>query len=173
MKQKTSSKISKFLIITICTIILVVVSMCSCTFSNVTDPSSGVSADNNHTTASNDNSLVLVDDKIKVTYMGCMDASSMGVFYVTLKVENNTDADIVINLEDADVDGETIPLIATGVPLVVRPGNSGQTGFIFPMANLSISSMSEAEKATFRIVARDNTTFDTIYESELLTVNLQ
>ena len=155
--------------------LILVSSLCACSLTdNPSDSqnSTGDTSSNNNQTFASD--IVLIDNEtITATYIGAKDESSLGVFYVTLKIENKTTTDIVINLEDADVDGETIPLIATGVPLVVRPGNSGQTGFIFPMANLSISSMSEAEKATFRIVARDNTTFDTIYESELLTVNLQ
>lgn len=89
-----------------------------------------------------------------------------------LKVENKTDTDIVITLEDADVDGETIPLITTGVPLVIRPCNSGQTGFIFSMVNLSISSLSEAEQATFRVIARNSESYTVVYESELVTINL-
>lgn len=120
----------------------------------------------------NPGEILIDNDTLSATFMGAQDASSLGVFYVTLRIENRTDSDIVITLEDADVDGEAIPLITTGVPLVIRPGTNGQTGFIFSMVNLTISSMSEAEKATFRIVARDNTTFDTVYKSELVTVDL-
>ena len=116
---------------------------------------------------------ILVDNEIiKASFVGAEDESSLGVFYVTLKIENKTDCDLAINLEDADVDGETIPLITTGVPLVIRPGNNGQASFIFSMVDLSISSMDDAESATFRIVARDNESFDTVYESEFVTVNL-
>ena len=91
---------------------------------------------------------------------------------MTLKIENKTDIEVFVSIEDADVDGETVQMVMTGVPLVVRPGNSGQTGFIFPMSNLSIASMSEAEKATFRIVLRNNETLDIIAESDLVTVDL-
>lgn len=155
--------------------LLLVTNVCACSLTDDPSASGNGTGDNiSDDTQTSANDVVLVDNEtIKATYIGAKDESSLGVFYVTLRIENKTAADIVINLEDADVDGETIPLIATGVPLVVRPGNSGQTGFIFSMANLSISSMSEAEKATFRVVARDNTTLDTIYESELVTVDLK
>ena len=154
--------------------LLLVNSLCACSISDV--PST--SGNGNDDTISNDNQIsandvVLVDNEtIKVTYIGAKDEPSLGVFYVTLKIENKTTTDIVINLEDADVDGETIPLIATGVPLVIRPEKSGQTGFIFSMANLSIATMAEAEKATFSVVARNNDTYDIIYKSEPVTVNL-
>lgn len=119
---------------------------------------------------------VLVDNEtMKAAYMGAQDGSELGVsgvFYVTIKIENFTDSDILISLEDADVDNETVSMVGTGVPLVIRPGNSGQTSFIFPMSQLSISTMDEAENATFRIVARDNDTLDTVFESELVTIDL-
>lgn len=117
--------------------------------------------------------VLIENDTLTVTFMGAQDAASLGVFYVTLKIENKTDTSVTISLEDADVDGETIPLITTGVPLTIAPGNSGQTGFIFSMVNLSISSMSGAEKATFSVVARNSDTFDTVYKSDRVTVNLK
>lgn len=115
---------------------------------------------------------IVDNDSMTVTFVKAEDYSSLGVFYVYLKIENKTDADLLINLDSADVDGETIPLITTGVPLVIRPGNSGQTGFIFSMANLSISSMDEAEQATFRINAWNNDSMDIVSQSDLVTVNL-
>ena len=152
--------------------LLLVNSLCACSFAD--DPSGNSTGDtisNDNQTSAND--VVLVDNEtIKVTYIGAKDEPSLGVFYVTLKIENKTTTDIVINLEDADVGGETIPLITTGVPLVIRPENSGQTGFIFSMANLSITSMNEATKATFSVVARNNDTYDIIFKSELVTVDL-
>ena len=156
--------------------LLLVGSLCACSLAG--DSSSPTSNAGNSVTPSEDTQtkntdVVLVDNEtIKATFVGAKDESPLGVFYVTLKIENKTATDIVINLEDADVDGETIPLITTGVPLVVRPGNSGQTAFIFSMVNLSISSMDDATNATFRIVARDNNSFDSICESDLVMVDL-
>lgn len=115
---------------------------------------------------------IVDNDAMSVYYVGAEDQSSLGVFYVVLKIENKTEAEIVVNLESADVDGQTIPMITTGIPLVIRPGNSGQTGFIFSMANLSISSMEEAEEATFRVVARNNETYEIVSQSDLVTVKL-
>ena len=129
-------------------------------------------SNNDSSTSNNPEGFIVVDDELTVSFVGAEDASSLGVFYIFLNVENHTNNEIVINLESADVDGEAIPLITTGVPLVIRPGNSGQTGFIFSMVNLSISSMDEAEKATFKLVARDNSSYEIVYGSDLVTVNL-
>ena len=137
------------------------------------DDSTASTGSSQQATESGNNPVVLVDNEsIKATYINAYETEGLGAFYVTIKVENKMDSDIVITLDKADVDGETIPLIATGVPLVIRPGNSGQTGFIFSMVNLSISSLADANKATFSIVARNNETYETVYESELVTIDL-
>lgn len=168
-------KLSLPLKILVVLIILVTVFLCSAILSDSVTPSVN-NTDNSQGATNNSDvqaEVVLVDnDKIKATYIGANDGSSLGVFYVTLKIENKTETNIAINLESADVDGETIPLITTGVPLVIRPENSGQTSFIFSMVNLSISAMNEAKQATFKIVARDNDSYDPIYTSDFVTVNL-
>lgn len=150
----------------------IVTSLCACTFSDSSLSSGGSSTGNSQGAEQNVDEVLLDNDTLKVTFLGAKDASSLGVFYVTLKIENKAASEIVVNLEDADVDGETIPMITTGVPLTIRSGNSGQTSFIFSMVNLNISSMSEGEKATFRVVARNSDTYEVVYESELLTISL-
>ena len=115
---------------------------------------------------------IVNNDSFSAYYIGAQDQSSLGVFYVYLKIENNLQTNVMVNLEDASVDGETVPLITTGVPLVIAPGNSGQTGFIFSMVNLSISSMDEADQATFRIVLRDSKSLDKLTESDPITIDL-
>lgn len=118
-------------------------------------------------------SVKLVEnDSYTAYFMGAQDQANLGVFFVTLKIQNNTGKTVVVNLEDASVDGETIPMITTGVPLTILNGNSGQTGFSFSMVNLSINSMKEAKNATFRIVLRDADSYDVIEKSELVTVTL-
>lgn len=155
-------------IIALLMVFCIVIGLCACT---LLSPSDTTPASQGNT--QNTEEVLLNNETLTVTYIGAKDESSLGVFYVMLKVENKTETEVVINLEDADVDSETIPMITTGVPLKIRPGNSGQTSFIFSMVNLSISSMAEAEKATFRVVARNSDTYETVYESELLTINLR
>ena len=119
------------------------------------------------------NSTKLVEnDSYAAYFIGATDQASLGVFYVNLKIQNNTGKTVVVSLEDASVDKETVPMVSTGVPLTIQNGNSGQTGFIFSMANLSINSMKDANSATFRIVLRDADTYDVIEKSDLVTVQL-
>lgn len=171
-KTKPKKKLSLPLRILMIIIILATIVLCAAILSDSVDPDDGSAIHNAEETEATGECVLVDNETIKATFIEAEDASSMGVFYITLKIENKTNADLAINLEDADVDGETIPLVTTGVPLVIRPGNSGQTSFIFSMVDLIISTMDEAETATFRIVARSNETFDIIYESELITVNL-
>ena len=176
--KTNKKKLSLPLKVLIVLIVLITIFLCSAILSEYdsnTSNNTTTTTNSLDTTSRTDNSTenILVDsNELKATYIGAEDASSLGVFYVTLKIENKTEAELAINLESADVDGETIPLITTGVPLVIRPGNSGQTAFIFSMVNLSIETMDEAEQATFKIVARDNDSYDPIYTSDLVTINL-
>lgn len=176
MKNKTpeqKKKLSLPLRILMVLIVVITVVLCAAILSDSEEPADGSTAQSTGAEDQATDECVLIDnDTVKATFIGAEDASSLGVFYVTLKIENKTDTEVVINLEDADVDGETIPLITTGVPLTIRPGNSGQTSFIFSMVNLSISAMGDAENATFRIAVRDSETYDVIYKSDLVTVDL-
>lgn len=176
-KPQQQNRIPFLIRILIVVLVLFALFLCAFILSEDDKPNSISTASGKTEGVSTNDSLiigdsVLIDDKIKVTFVDTQDSSSLGVFYVILRIENTMDTDIAIHLEDADVDGETIPLITTGVPLVIRPGNSGQTAFIFSMVNLSISTMDEAEQATFRVVARDNNSYDVVYKSELVTVDL-
>ena len=116
--------------------------------------------------------VIIDNDDMKVTYQGISEMASLSVFYVNLKVENKLTQEVTVNLESADVDGETIPLITTGVPLTIRPGNSGATNFIFSMVNLSIDTVNSAKLATFKVVMRSSADYSVLSESDLVTVNL-
>lgn len=116
--------------------------------------------------------VILENDCIRATYQGVKDMQSLGVFYLNLKLENKTDKEIWVTLESADVDSETIPLITTGVPVYIRPGNSGIGAYIFSMVNLSINSVKDAEKASFKIVVWEKESLDKIFTSDLISVTI-
>lgn len=165
-KKKGMGCLTFFCLIVILATILIVSSIDSSASGQPIEDSATVG------TAENVSNLLVDNEAFAATFVKAQDEPGLGVFYVFIKIENKTDFEIVVNLDDADVDGESIPLITTGVPLVIRPGNSGQTGFIFSMVNLSIDTMENAENATFRIVARNSETFSVISESDLVTVSL-
>ena len=117
--------------------------------------------------------VILDNEIITAIYRGVVDMPDIGYFYVKLNIENKLEKEIWVTLESADVDGETIPLITTGMPVHIRSGNSYLASYGFPTMNLSINSAKDAKEATFKIVVRDKENImDTIFESDLITVNL-
>ena len=95
-----------------------------------------------------------------------------GVFYVSLNVQNKTDKTIGVYLDKASVNKESVSMVSTGVPLYIAPGNSGRTGFIFPMAQLSIDSASDVRNITFDLVAADEATLDEIDRVKGISIDL-
>ena len=100
-----------------------------------------------------------------------------GVFYVSLNVQNKTDKTIWVYLDKASVNKasvskESVSMVSTGVPLYIAPGNSGRTGFIFPMAQLSIESASDVRNITFDLVAADEATLDEIDRVKGISIDL-
>ena len=117
--------------------------------------------------------VILDNEMIKASYRGVVDMPDISYFYVNLNIENKMDKEIWVTLESADVDGETIPLVTSGTLVYIRPGNSYLATYGFPTMNLSIDSVKDAKEATFKIVVRDKENMtETIFESELITVNL-
>lgn len=117
--------------------------------------------------------VILDNDTIKATYNGVTEMQDIGYFYVNLKLENKIDKEIWVVLESGDVDGESIPLIVTGMPVYIRSGNSYAATYGFPMTKLSINSVKDAKQATFKIVVRDKENItETIFESDLITIDL-
>lgn len=95
-----------------------------------------------------------------------------GVFYVSLNVQNKTGKTIWVYLDKASVNKESVSMVSTGVPLYIAPGNSGGTGFIFPMAQLSIESASDVRNITFDLVAADEATLDEIDRVKGISIDL-
>ena len=117
--------------------------------------------------------VILDNDTIKATYNEATDMPDIGYFYVNITIENKINREIWVALESGDVDGESVPLIVTAMPVYIRSGNSYAATFGFPMAKLSINSVKDAKQATFKIVVRDRENItETIFESDLITIDL-
>lgn len=95
-----------------------------------------------------------------------------GVFYVSLNVQNKTDKIIWVYLDKASVNKESVSMVSTGVPLYIAPGSSGRTGFIFPMAQLSVGSASDVRNITFDLVAADEATLNEIDRVKGISLDL-
>ena len=150
-------------------LVLSLLVFCGC---GVTEPQNTNPSGTNPASNPSEEIVVLDNNYIKVTYKGVTDMPSLGAFFLNLKIENKAEKEIWVTLESADVDKETIPLITTGVPVYIRPGNSGVGAFIFSMASISIKSVNDAEKASFKIVVWDKESLDKLFTSDLVTVDL-
>lgn len=85
-----------------------------------------------------------------------------GVMYLDLQVENRYDQALTITLTNMAVNDESVPLVATAVPITIKPGMSARGPFIIFTTSLSIAHASEVQNLIFDIEARDPDNFDVI-----------
>lgn len=85
-----------------------------------------------------------------------------GVMYLDLQVENRYDQALTITLTNMAVNDESVPLVATAVPITIKPGMSARGPFIISTASLSIDHASEVRTLIFDVEARDSETFNVI-----------
>ena len=117
---------------------------------------------------------VLVDnDVVKVTFIEIFEEPSIpNTCYVRLKVENKSDNTVMVSLKDSYVN-DTAQMMGTGVPIVLAPDKSSQQPFFFGYSNLVITDKSEISKIEFKVWLMDNDTYDTVLETDSLTVNIE
>lgn len=84
------------------------------------------------------------------------------VMYLDLQVENRYDQALTITLTNMAVNDESVPLVATAVPITIKPGMSARGPFIVSTASLSIDHASEVRTLIFDVEARDPETFNVI-----------
>lgn len=85
-----------------------------------------------------------------------------GVLYLDLQVENRYDQALTITLTNMTVNGESVPLVATAVPITIKPGMSARGPFIISTDSLSIDHASEVRALIFDVEARDSETFNVV-----------
>lgn len=99
-------------------------------------------------------------------YQKCYSVDGIsGCFYVTIKVENNSDAEQVYMLDDVYVD-DSHCTTGTGLPVTALGGKKVTGAFIV----FTETPLEEVEKIEFRLVVLDNSTFSEIERSEVITV---
>ncbi len=158
----------------IISIFMLVALMCSFAGCETSEPSIG-SIENPST---NDNTItqeqVLVDnDIVKVTFIEIFEEPSIAnTCYVRLRVENKSDKTVMVSIKDSYVN-DTAQMMGTGVPIVLEPGKSSQQPFFFGYGNLGITDKSEISKMEFKVLLMDNDTYDTVFETDSHTINIE
>lgn len=122
--------------------------------------------------ASANANTIIDNDLVTVDYEGMYEAPGVqDTFYVGLNVQNKRSKDIWVYLDKASVNNETVSMVMTGMPLYIEPGNSGRTGFIFPMGQLSVHSLSGVEKVKFDFVVADKATLTEIWRGKDIEIS--
>lgn len=103
------------------------------------------------------------DQIITAGFLSLYEVSGVeGVMYLDLQVENRYDQALTITLTNMAVNDESVPLVATAVPITIKPGMSACGPFIISTASLSIDNASEVRTLIFDVEARDSETFNVI-----------
>ena len=152
--------------------IILLCGLVGCTDSGTSE--SNTTDDSNSSLAPETQEQVLVDNDIaKITFIEIFEEPSIpNTCYVRLNVENKSDKTVMVSLKDSYVN-DTAQMMGTGVPIVLSPGKNSQQPFFFGYGNLGISDKSEITKIEFKVLLMDNDTYDTVLETESLTVNIQ
>ncbi len=101
-----------------------------------------------------DPDILAVDDCITARFLG-FDELPDRCFFVALEITNRTGKKIVITLDDASVNDESMPMVLTGMPVHILPGRTGRGSFAFLYHQSNIKSLSMVHEVKFRINVLD------------------
>ena len=115
--------------------------------------------------------LLLVDDEaVKAEFVEFTENDDLGLFYVTIRVQNKTDRKVTIYLVEASVNDEMVPLVMSGAPLTILPGKIGANADVFSFAQLSFSKFEDVKTVAFKIDVKDNESFEDIDITEEIVI---
>lgn len=116
---------------------------------------------------------IFEDDYMKVTYIECFDKKSVdGATYLRLSVENKSDKNITVSLEDVSVNGAMVNT-GSGVPMTIAPGKSSQQPFILFTGAAGIGSSDEIDSISLKISLLDNDTSEVIEETKQIEIDVK
>lgn len=169
--QKEKMPLKKRIVLAFTVLVLssIVGILCAAILSTPTD-----SPDNNteNTNVANEPQKVLFEDEnYRVIYQKFVDPN-MGVttFNLYLKIENKTDKEINVMLEDGYAN-DTSVLFMTGLPVNIAPGKNAVGGFLFGYANLGFESIEDVKKLEFKISFRDKETYDELFKTDTIQLD--
>ncbi len=156
-------------------LLLVALTFCSCdTLSTTTNnnlPNTTVeeNIENDSTTSEK---LLLENNDIKVSFVEIFETPELpGTCYLRLNIQNKTAKTVMVSIQNSYVNDMT-QMMGTGVPIILEPDKNSQQPFFFAYTNLGISTKDEIKKIEFKVWLMDNDTYDTVVETEALTIDL-
>ena len=115
-------------------------------------------------------SNVLIDDEYITANFLNFDEFPEMCFYVNLEITNKTNKTIIIMLDEASVNDESMKLVMTGAPVTILSGQKGEGSFIFMYQQLSIDSLSGVNTVNFRINILDESNMNIIEKTEMVSI---
>lgn len=103
-----------------------------------------------------EDTILLDNDLVKVTYTGIkeIDVATVGYSYLNLRIENKTDTEIWVTMPYCCVDNETVPFVIQGTTAIyINPGKIYPATFGIQVFNLSIDSLKNSSEIEFTIKA--------------------
>lgn len=116
--------------------------------------------------------IVYEDDFVSVYFCGTYEQPEIipDTCYFTLKVVNKTDGQIMVSPTNGCANDNMVT-IASGAPLNINAGKTGQNAFFFNYSNLGIDDISALETLEFSLYIFDENT-TVIDETENIMINL-
>ena len=166
-KQKEKKPLKKRIVLVFVTLALVIVVFVF--LSSVKTPETTSSTNDVQTSTNQEDKkdkVIYEDDQFKVTFMGLEDdIFDIGMFYTRLKVENNSDSEILVIFDEAYANDTSIQIIS-GFPLDLQPGKNAVASNGFNYTDKGFDKIEDIKKMEFRIVFKNGDTVENILETD-------
>lgn len=111
------------------------------------------------------------NDYISAEFIGFDDADFINTLYVNIRFHNKTNQKLWLYLNDASINNTTMQAVMTGTPVYVLPFQDAIGSYIFTLGQVGLSSCSEVNSVSFRMVIADPDSLHTISSTDIVTVS--
>lgn len=117
--------------------------------------------------------IIYSDDNFKVTYIDFVDPKSpITIFNLLLKIENNSDKEIIVSLIDGYANNTAV-FFGAEMPTKIQPGKNAIGAFALGYANTGIKSIDEIKTLEFKIQLYNANFLEIVLETENIVINLE
>lgn len=143
-------KLRTLAIVALC-VILVLAALSGCGGTEGTSDETGSSSSIKTNDPRETEKVICNDDNMKATFIKMYDPNAGVTMYsVVIKIENNDDQQITVNLTDAYVN-DTAVTFMTSLPVTIASGKNAVGSFLFGYNNLGFDSIEDVTKLEFKI----------------------
>ena len=124
--------------------------------------------------ASTQDNILYSDDKFKISFVNLVDPKSgLTMYNMNLKLENNSDKNVIIYLSEAYVNDTAITFLGGNADFEgTAPGKQAICAFMFGYANHDINSIEDIKKIEFKISLKNSDNYsDELLSTDTVTLN--